>query len=139
MSEERVEVIPVEFAAPPEKRPRGRPRLLPAKTRKKRDWRGESAYQRWLLDPPEHQRAQSAEAVKLLAALRARAKEAGFKAHGGRGGSGGVTWSALSKEVGLQRVQLALMLGGKQRVPLHIIVQVAHALGMKLQLVEDDV
>ena len=130
MSKETVEVTLTE-PPPPPKRGRGRPRLKERPV-KVRDWRGESAYQRWLLDPPAHQQAQSAEVVRLLAALRARAKESGY------GFRDGVTWSTLSKEAGLQRVQLALMLSGKQRVPLHVIVQVASALGMKLQLVEDD-
>lgn len=113
------------------KRGRGRPRTR-VKPLALRDWRGESRYQLWLASPPPHQQRESALVLRILAAIRARAKEAGFV-----GGRGGVSWVAFAKEAGLQKTQLALMLSGKQRMPLHIAVQAAMAVGLRLELVDD--
>lgn len=137
MSEERVEVeLTGAPPAPPHvKRGRGRPRAVAVDTPPKsraRDWRGESAYQRWLVDPPAHQAQQSADVNRLLAAIRARAKEAGFEHRQG------VAWTALAKEAGLKQLQLELMLRGRQRMPLHILVMIAAAVGLRVTVVEDD-
>lgn len=135
MSEERVEVelTGAPPPPPPGKRGRGRPRKAVVEPRSRaRDWRGESAYQRWLVDPPAHQAQQSADVNRLLAAIRARAKEAGFEHRQG------VAWTALAKEAGLKQLQLELMLRGRQRMPLHILVMIAAAVGLRVTVVEDD-
>lgn len=129
---QRSDVIdaPLEPLAP---RKRGRPRLQPkVKERRVRDWRGENRYMQWLESPPPEYAEQAAMANRVLAQLRAKAREAGFEF------GPGVGWRELAKEMGLQRLQVAQMMRGRQRMPLDKLCILAAGLGLKVVLVEDD-
>lgn len=113
---------------------RGRPPATTRKVRqpKMRDWRGENRYMEWLESPPPRHQKESEMARKVLAQLRAAAVENGFSFRAGAG------WAELSKELGLQRLQVAQMMRGRQRMPLHYLCIIAAGLGLKLTLVRDD-
>lgn len=120
---------------PPVKRPKpGRPRKKDrvVKRGRPRDWRGENRYMEWLESPPPRHQKESEMARKVLAQLRAAAVENGFSFRAGAG------WSELSKELGLQRLQVAQMMRGRQRMPLHYLCIIAVGLGLKVTLVRDD-
>lgn len=136
MSEqEDVLVVDLSDAPPPPPPPpppkpkgkRGRPKGSVTRNRA-----SEAAYAEWLRSPPEWHVKESAMANRLLAALRVRAREVGFK-HGPS-----VAWIDLARKAGIPSAHLALMLRGRQRLPVHVLCIVAEALGMKVELVADE-